>query len=143
MPGPPPQLISLDLEPSWREHAEALGLAFSVWDVTDGAGLLPASGWPRIDLAVISYVVYHHMSHDLFLPCISPFPAYISPGYVFYHYMSHDLYLPYISPISRLYLAYISPQVRLLPLHEPRALLQLARRGAAHRRGDPTPYPYP
>jgi hypothetical protein len=23
VPGPPPQLSSLDLEPSWREHAEA------------------------------------------------------------------------------------------------------------------------
>ena len=24
-----------------------------------------ASGWPKIDLAVISYVFYHYMSHDL------------------------------------------------------------------------------
>ena len=66
VPGPPPQLASLDLEPSWREHAEALGLTFSEWDVTDGAGLLRATpGWPKIDLAVISYVFYHYMSHDL------------------------------------------------------------------------------
>ena len=63
--GPPPQLISLDLEASWREHAEALGLSFQVWDVCDGAGLLPATpGWDKIDLAVISYVFYHYMSHD-------------------------------------------------------------------------------
>ena len=30
-----------------------------------GQGLLRASGWPKIDLAVISYVFYHYMSRDL------------------------------------------------------------------------------
>jgi len=61
---PPPQLTSLDLEASWRPHAEALGLGFNVWDVNDGAGLLRAAGWERIDLAIISYVFYHYMSHE-------------------------------------------------------------------------------
>ena len=32
-------LVSLDLEASWREAAEGLGLRFSTWDVRDGDGL--------------------------------------------------------------------------------------------------------
>ena len=60
-----PELLSLDLAASWKGCAEGLGFGFNVWDVNDGGGLLRATkGWPRIDLAVISYVLYHYMSND-------------------------------------------------------------------------------
>ena len=41
-------LVSLDLEKSWREAAEGLGLRFHEWDVRDGDGLERAAGGPSI-----------------------------------------------------------------------------------------------
>ncbi|EOD15713.1 hypothetical protein EMIHUDRAFT_451679 [Emiliania huxleyi CCMP1516] len=64
LPQAEPQLLSLDLQGAWRPCCEALGLRFEVWDVMDGDGLLGKTGWPAIDLAVISYVYYHYMSNE-------------------------------------------------------------------------------
>ena len=71
-PTPPPpcrcarqlELISLDLATEWRPCAEGLGLRFAPWDVNDGDGVLRAAGWPKIDVAIISYVLYHYMSNE-------------------------------------------------------------------------------
>ena len=43
---------------------EGLGLRFAPWDVNDGDGVLRAAGWPKIDVAIISYVLYHYMSNE-------------------------------------------------------------------------------
>ena len=66
LPGVTLELKSLDLEASWRPHAEGLGVGFDVWDVNDGDGLMAAAGADvtRIDLALISYVFYHYMSTE-------------------------------------------------------------------------------
>ena len=58
-------LVSLDLEASWREAAEGLGLRFSTWDVRDGDGLERAAGGP-VDYAVASYVLKMYMANE---PC--------------------------------------------------------------------------
>ena len=71
------ELLSLDLCSEWAPCAQQLGLGFATWDVNDGADLLPAayrarltvpggSGCQtqRIDLAIISYVLYHYMSTE-------------------------------------------------------------------------------
>ena len=57
--------MSLDLEASWREAAEGLGLRFSTWDVRDGDGLERAAGGP-VDYAVASYVLKMYMASE---PC--------------------------------------------------------------------------
>ena len=57
-------LVSLDLAKEWQPCAEGLGLRFGVWDVNDGEGVLRAAGMQRIDLAIISYVLYHYMSTE-------------------------------------------------------------------------------
>lgn len=64
LPHVTPELVSLDLAAEWRHCAEGLGLRFNTWDVNDGQGLIAASGFQRIDLAIISYVLYHYMSND-------------------------------------------------------------------------------
>jgi hypothetical protein len=58
-------LVSLDLEASWREAAEGLGLRFSTWDVRDGDGLERAAGGP-VDYAIASYVLKMYMANE---PC--------------------------------------------------------------------------
>jgi uncharacterized membrane protein YgcG len=58
-------LVSLDLEASWREAAEGLGLRFNTWDVRDGDGLERAAGGP-VDYAVASYVLKMYMANE---PC--------------------------------------------------------------------------
>ena len=58
-------LVSLDLEASWREAAEGLGLRFNTWDVRDGDGLEHAAGGP-VDYAVASYVLKMYMANE---PC--------------------------------------------------------------------------
>ena len=60
-------LVSLDLEASWREAAEGLGLRFSTWDVRDGDGLERAAGGP-VDYAIASYVLKMYMANE---PCAS------------------------------------------------------------------------
>ena len=56
-------LVSLDLETSWREAAEGLGLRFNAWDITDGEGLENAAGGP-VDYAVCSYVLKMYMTNE-------------------------------------------------------------------------------
>ena len=58
------QLVSLDLADEWQPCAEGLGIKFNKWDVNDGEGILKAAGMPSIDIAVISYVLYHYMSNE-------------------------------------------------------------------------------
>ena len=57
------ELISLDLATEWEPCANGLGIRFAKWDVNDGEGVLKATRWEKIDLAVISYVLYHYMSN--------------------------------------------------------------------------------
>ena len=64
LPCAQPQGTSLDLAIEWEPCAKALGFNFTEWNVNDGEGVLRASGFERIDLAVISYVLYHYMSNE-------------------------------------------------------------------------------
>lgn len=57
-------LISLDLEESWRASSEALGLRFARWDMRDG-GVADACGVPKIDFAIASYVFKMYMCEDV------------------------------------------------------------------------------
>lgn len=56
-------LVSLDLEGSWRASAEGLGLRFNEWDVNDGEGLEAAAGGP-VDFALASYVLKMYMANE-------------------------------------------------------------------------------
>jgi hypothetical protein len=56
-------LVSLDLEESWRSAAEGLGIRFQTWDVRDGDGLERAAGGP-IDYALASYVLKMYMANE-------------------------------------------------------------------------------
>ena len=50
-------LVSLDLEASWREATEGLGLRFSTWDVRDDATGSSAPRAGPVDYAIASYAV--------------------------------------------------------------------------------------
>jgi hypothetical protein len=56
-------LVSLDLEESWREPALTLGVRFNVWDVNDGEGLERAAGGD-VDFAIASYVFKMYMTNE-------------------------------------------------------------------------------
>ena len=56
-------LVSLDLEGSWRPCAEGLGLRFNEWDVNDGDGLERAAGG-RVDFSIASYVLKMYMANE-------------------------------------------------------------------------------
>mmetsp|Transcript_13977 Transcript_13977/g.50866 ORF Transcript_13977/g.50866 Transcript_13977/m.50866 type:complete len:407 (-) Transcript_13977:729-1949(-) len=58
------ELISLDVEESWRKHVEGLGLRFEQWDVKDGAAKLEDKCRGAVQFAIISYVFYHYMSNN-------------------------------------------------------------------------------
>ena len=64
LPRARPEMVSLDLATEWAPCAEALGFRFNEWDVNDGEGVLRKAGMERIDLALISYVLYHYMSNE-------------------------------------------------------------------------------
>jgi hypothetical protein len=64
LPRAAPEFASLDLATEWAPCANALGMKFAEWNVNDGDGVLRAAGWPKIDLAIISYVLYHYMSNE-------------------------------------------------------------------------------
>ena len=55
-------LVSLDLEGSWRPCAEGLGLRFNEWDVNDGDGLEDAAGG-HVDFSLVSYVLKMYMAN--------------------------------------------------------------------------------
>ena len=55
-------LVSLDLENSWRGAATCLGLRFNTWDVLDGDNLEKAAGGP-VDFAIVSYVLKMYMAN--------------------------------------------------------------------------------
>jgi len=62
-PGLSLDLVSLDVEESWRSCAEGLGLRFVKWDVRDG-GVAKACGG-AVDFAVASYVFKMYMCEDV------------------------------------------------------------------------------
>jgi hypothetical protein len=62
LPRAAPVFISLDLATEWAPCAATLGFGFREWNVNDGEGVIRASGYEKIDLAIISYVLYHYMS---------------------------------------------------------------------------------
>ena len=66
-------LISLDLEESWRPCAEELGVRFSVWDVNDGEGLLAKVNDPH------STHLPPHGTLPIPPPCIHTRPPYSFP----------------------------------------------------------------
>jgi hypothetical protein len=56
-------LVSLDLENSWRGAAVGLGMRFNTWDVSDGDGLETVAGGP-VDFAIASYVFKMYMANE-------------------------------------------------------------------------------
>ena len=61
-PGVTLDLVSLDVEESWRASAEGLGLRFIQWDMKDG-GVAKACGG-AIDFAIASYVFKMYMCEN-------------------------------------------------------------------------------